>query len=57
MHLLKVLFRSQPSDSRISETLLFDIFSFNDTKNTSILNVTIDYILPNKRFDVSLTNS
>ena len=37
------------SDSRISETLLFGISSFNDTKNTSILNTTIDYILSTKR--------
>ena len=45
------------SDSRISETLLFDISSFNDTKNTSVLSTTIDYILSTKRFDVPLTNS
>ena len=44
------------SDSGISETVLFGIFSFNDTKNTSILNTTIDYILSTKRFDVPLTN-
>ena len=30
--------------------------SFNDTKNQSILNTTIDYILSAKRFDVPLTN-
>ena len=45
------------SDSRISETLLFGISSFKDTKNTSILNTKIDYILSTKRFDVPLTNS
>ena len=44
------------SDSRISETLLFGISSFSNTKNTSILNTTIDYILSTKRFDVPLTN-
>ena len=44
------------SDSRISETLLFGISSFNDTKNTSILNTTVYYILSTKRFDVPLTN-
>ena len=44
------------SDSRISETLLFGTSSFNDTKNQSILNTTIDYILSTKRFDVPLTN-
>ena len=44
------------SDPKISETLLFGISSFHDTKNTSILNTTIDYILSTKRFDVPLTN-
>ena len=42
--------------SRISETLSFGISSFNDTKNTSISNTTIDYILSTNRFDVPLTN-
>ena len=45
------------SDSRISETLLFGISSFNDTKSTSFLYTTSDYILSTKRFDVLLTNS
>ena len=45
------------SDSRISETLLFGISSFNDAKNTSILNSAIDYILSTKRSDVPLTSS
>ena len=44
------------SDPRISETLLFGISSFNDTKNTSILNTIIGYILSTKRFDVPLTS-
>ena len=44
------------SDPRISETFLFGISSFNDTKNTSILNTVIDYILSTKRFDVPLTS-
>ena len=44
------------SDPKISDTLLFGISSFNDTKNTSILNTTIDYILLTKRFDAPLTN-
>ena len=44
-------------DSRISETLLFGISFFNNTKNTSILNTTNDYIFLTKRFDVPLTNS
>ena len=43
-------------DSRIYEMLLFGISSFNDTKNTSILNTITDYILPTKRFDVPHTN-
>ena len=41
-------------DSQISEALLFSISSFNNTKNTSILNATTDYILLTKRFDVPL---
>ena len=45
------------SDSRITETLLFGIYSFNDTKNISLLNTTIDYVLSTKRFDVPLSNS
>ena len=44
------------SDPKISDTLLFGNSSFNDTKNTSILNTTIDYILSTKKFDVPLTN-
>ena len=44
------------SDTRISETLLFGISSFNNKKYISILNTTIDYILSTKRFDVPLTN-
>ena len=43
-------------DSRIYEMLLFGISSFNDTKNTSILNTITDYILPTKRFDVPHPN-
>ena len=44
------------SDPKISDTLLFGISSFNDTKNTSVLNTTIDYIFSTKRFDVPLSN-
>ena len=44
------------TDPKISETLLFGISSFNDAKNTSILNTTIDYIVSTKRLDVPLTN-
>ena len=39
------------SESRISDSILFCISSFNDTKNISILNTTIDYILSSKRLD------
>ena len=44
------------SDSRISETVLFGISSFNNTKNTSVINTTIDYILSTEKFYVPLTN-
>ena len=50
MFALFVLSRSVP------ETLFFGISSFNDTKNTSILNTIIGYILSTKRFDVPLTS-
>ena len=42
--------------SRLSEILLFGDSSFNDAKNTSILNATIQNIYDTKRFDVPLTN-
>ena len=48
-----VLIRSDP---KISDTLLLGISSFNDTRNTSILNTTVYYILSTKRFDVPLSN-
>ena len=38
--------------SRLSEILLFSDSSFNDAKDTSILNSTIQYIFDTKRFDV-----
>ena len=44
------------SDSRISETVLFGISSFNNTKNTAVINTTIDYILSTEKFYVPLTN-
>ena len=37
-----------------SELLLFGNFSFNNTKNTSILNTTIEHIVSSKRFEVLL---
>ena len=42
--------------SRISGIFLFGDYSFNNAKNTSILNSTIQYIFDTKRFDVPLTN-
>ena len=45
------------NDSRFSEVLLLGNFSFNNTKNTSILNTTIEYIVPSKKFEVHLFDS
>ena len=42
--------------SRLSEILLFSDSSFNDAKNTSTLNSTIQYIFDTKRFNVPLIN-
>ena len=42
--------------SRLSEILLFGDCSFNDAKNTSVLNATIQYIFDTKRFDAPLAN-
>ena len=44
------------NNSQLSEILLFGDASFNNAKNTSILNSTIHYIYDNKRFDVPLTS-
>ena len=45
------------NDSRFSEVLLFGNSSFNNTKNTSILNTTIKYIVSSKRSEVPLFDS
>ena len=45
------------SDSRFSEVLLFGNSSFNNSKNTFILNTTIEYIVSSKRFEVPLFDS
>ena len=45
------------NDSRFSEVLLFGNSSFNKTKNTSVLNTTIEYIVSSKRFEVPLFDS
>ena len=42
--------------SQLSEILLFGDDSFNNAKNTSILNATIKYIFDVKRFDIPLAN-
>ena len=42
---------------RLSEILLFDDSSFNNAKNISVLNATIQYIFDTKKFDVPLTKS
>ena len=45
------------NDSRFSEVLLFDNSSFNNRKNTFILNTTIEYIVSSRRFEVPLFDS
>ena len=47
----------QQSDSKFTNVLLFDDTSFDNNKNTFILNSTIDYITSTARFDESLFNS
>ena len=49
--------RHDKNDSQISELLLLGVSSNNHASNTCILNATIQYMLCNKRFDASLTNS
>ena len=41
----------QQSDSKFTNILLFSNNSFDNNKNTSILDVTIDYIISTGRFD------
>ena len=43
------------NDSQISELLLFGVSSNNHASNTCTLNAIIQYIVPTKRFDVSVT--
>ena len=45
------------NDSGILEALLFGNSSFSNTKNTYILNTTIEYIVSSKRFEVPLFDS
>ena len=44
----------QQSDSKFTRVLLFGDTSFNNNKNTFILNATIDYIISTGRFDEPL---
>ena len=45
------------NDSIFLEVLLFGNSSFNNTKNISILNTAIEYIVSSKRFEVPLFDS
>ena len=45
------------NDSKFSEVLLFGKSSFNNSKNTFIINTTIEYIASSKRFEVPLFDS
>ena len=47
----------QLSDSKFTSVLLFSDTSFDNNKNTFILDDTIDYIISTGRFDVSLFGS
>ena len=47
----------QQSDSKFTSVLLFGDTSFDNNKNTFILDATIDYIILTGRFDVPLFNS
>ena len=45
------------NDFRFPEVPLFGNSSFKNTKNTSVLNITMEYIVSSKRFDVPLLDS
>ena len=47
----------QLTDSKFSTVLLFGDTSFDNNKNTFILDATIDYIISTGRFDVPLSSS
>ena len=47
----------QQSDSKFTSVLLFGDISFENNKNTFILDATIDYIISTGRFDEPLFNS
>ena len=47
----------QQSDPKLTNVLLFGDTSFDNNKNTFILNATIDYIISTGRFDEPLFKS
>ena len=47
----------QQSDSKFTSVLLFGDTSFDNNKNASILDATIDYIILSRRFNESLFTS
>ena len=47
----------QQSESKFTSVLLFDDTSFDNNKNTFILDATICYIISTRRFDEPLFNS
>ena len=47
----------QQSDSKLTSVLLFGDTSFDNNKNTFIIDATIDYIISTGRFDVPLFSS
>ena len=42
------------NDLKVTETLLYGDSSYDDTKNTLIINATMEFLFTSKRFDVSL---
>ena len=42
------------NDLKVTETLLYGDRSYNNTKNTLIMNATMDFLFASKRFDVQL---
>ena len=51
------MFILQQSDLKFTSALLFGDTSFDNNKNTFILDATIDYFISTERFDESLFNS
>ena len=42
------------NDLKVTETLLYGDSSYDDTNNTFIMNATMEFLFPSKRFDVPL---